>query len=67
VKARDQPREGVLRSGAKFRDQSRFFGLKRQCAGNIAHGERHLQTRVFPPYRKSRMPVTSPVCEKLRY
>jgi hypothetical protein len=44
VEARDQPRKRFLRTGLKLRDQCRFFGLQRQRAGYVAHGEVRLHS-----------------------
>jgi len=44
MEARDQPRKCFLRAGLKFSDQCRFFGLQRQRARNIAHGEVRLHS-----------------------
>src|SRR6202035_3569268 len=53
VVARDEPRKRRLRTCAQLGYESGFFGLNRQRAGDIAHGEVRLQTSVLPPYRKS--------------
>ena len=54
VVARDKPRKGFFRAGPQLRNESRFVGLERQRAGNIAHGEVRLQISVLPHYLNDR-------------
>jgi len=51
VVTRDQPRKCFLRAGLKIRYQCPLFGLERQRAGNIAHGEVRLHFRILPRFR----------------
>src|ERR1700690_1459126 len=56
----DQPGESLLRTPPQLFDQSRFVGLERECAGNVAHGEVRLQFSVLPRYRTSSIVCTHP-------
>ena len=55
--ARDKPRKRFLRAGPQLRDQSRFFGLERQRAGKIAHGEVRLQISSPPTLPQIAVPL----------
>ena len=50
---RDQPRKRLLGAGSQFFNESRLFGLERQRASKIAHGEVRLQFSALPRYRNS--------------
>jgi hypothetical protein len=43
VIAGNQPRKRLFGAGLQFRNEGRLFGLERQRAGHVAHGEIRLQ------------------------